>query len=635
MAISDAPSARQPTRDTTARRENATLDAADRLRLLLRSGEILASSLNWQKTIDQAARIAVPAFTDLCIIDIIVGTAIRPVGVAHADPAAELAVRDMRERFPLDLSSPAPVGQVARSGQSLLIPIVQDDLQRAIAQSDVHVDILLDLNYRSAMVVPLIARGRTLGTIMYVLTTDRPPYAAEDLVFAEELARRVAMAVDNARLYTSEQAARHEAEQAVARWARLHTVTAALTRAVTPGDVARVVLEDLVETTGALAGSVLLFIESPDVLDLVGAVGYPAEMLDGWQRVPMTLDIQATEAVRKNEPVWISSRAEVLERYPSLRGVSATAAESFAAIPLATGGEPIGVLGLSFPGPRELDGIDQSYILLLTEQASQALERARLFRSEHAARATAERAVRTRDEFLSIASHELKTPLTTVKGSTQLLRRQFTGGRPDLTRIERFSETLEGQVGRLEALVADLLDISRIDQGRDAVRMEPTDLVRLARRLTDEIRESPDWTAAHRVVLDTPESATGVWDTIRIEQALTNLLTNALRYSPEGGEVRVSVHASGDGVVIAVADDGIGIPADEHELLFQPFSRSRLTRRTIDGTGLGLYITARIVERHGGTIGVQSEPGHGSTFTITLPRDSTSISQRRQGPAGG
>lgn len=603
--------------------------------MLLRSGEILASSLNWQTTIDQAARIAVPAFTDLCVIDIVVGTAIRPVGVAHVDASAEIAVRHMRERFPLDLSSPTPVGQVARSGKALLIPVVPDDLQRAIAQSDTHADILLELNYRSAMVVPLIARGRTLGTIMYVLTTDRPPYVAEDLVFAEELARRVAMAVDNAWLYTSEQAARHEAEQAVARWARLHTVTAALTRAVTPGDVARVVLEDLVETTGALAGSVLLFIESPDVLDLVGAVGYPPAVLDAWQQVPITLDIQVTEAVRKNEPIWITSRAEALERYPALRDAAATGAESFAAIPLSTGGEPIGVLGLSFPGPRELDGIDQSYILLLTEQASQALERARLFRSEHAARATAERAVRARDEFLSIASHELKTPLTTVKGSTQLLRRQFGGGRPDLTRIERFSETLEGQVGRLEALVADLLDISRIDQGRDAMRLEQTDVASLLRRIASEIRESPDWTDGHKIVLEMPESTTGVWDAIRIEQALTNLLTNALRYSPDGGDVRVSVRDDGDGVLIEVADDGIGIPDDEHEFLFQPFSRSRLTRRTIDGTGLGLYITAQIVERHGGTIGVQSEPGHGSIFTIALPRDSTTISEARQAPAAG
>jgi len=561
--------------------------------------------------------------------------AIRPVGVAHVDATAESVVRRMRERFPLDVTSPAPVGHVARSGQSLLFPTVSDELQRSISQDETHFGLLRELTYRSAVVVPLIARGRTIGTIMYVLTTDRPPYGNDDLPFAEELARRVAIATDNARLYTSEQAARQAAEQSVTRWARLHTVTAALARTVAPGDVATIVLEDLVETTGALAGSILAFIDTPDVLDLIGAVGYPPEVLAAWQHIPMSLHLQATEAIRTNQPIWISTREEVFERYPSLRGARITTAQSFAAIPLASGADPIGVLGLSFPSARELDAVDRTYILLLAEQASQALERARLFRSEYAARATAERALRARDEFLSIASHELKAPLTTVKGSTQLLRRQFASGRPDLARIERFSETLEGQVGRLEALVADLLDISRIDQGREAVRLEPTDLIGLARRVAEEIRESPDWTAGHQIVLDTPESATGIWDAIRIEQALINLMTNALRYSPDGGEVRLSIRDEPGSVVIAVADQGIGIPPDEHALLFQPFARSRLTRRTINGTGLGLYITARIIERHGGAIDVDSEPGRGSTFTITLPRDSSDATRRNSEPPGG
>lgn len=592
---------------------------------------MLASSLDWKTTIDQAARLAVPAFADLCIIDMLFGDAIRPVGIAHIDPGIEPVVREMRDRFPLDLSSSAPVGKVARTGRSLLFATVTADLQRTVSQDDEHFRILLGLGYRSAIVVPLIARDRTLGTIMFVITTERPPYADDDLPFAEELARRVAVAVDNARLYTSEQAARHDAEESASRWERLHRVTTALATAVTPRDVATVVLEDLVETTGALAGSILSFIDSPDTLELISAVGYPPEVLDSWLKIPMSLDVQATEAVRTNQPIWISSREEVLERYPALRGARITPAQSFAAIPLSTGGEAIGVLGLSFPSPREIDAADRRYILLLTEQASQALERARLFRSEQEARATAERAVRARDEFLSIASHELKTPLTTVKGSTQLLRRQFARGRPDITRIERFSEALEGQVSRLETLVADLLDISRIDQGHEAVHLEPTDLLALARRITDEIRESPDWTPRHRVILDAPEPVRGFWDAIRLEQALTNLLANALRYSPEGGEVRLSIHSKGDRVVIEVVDQGIGIPADEYEMLFQPFARSRLTR-TIQGTGLGLYITARIVERHGGSIAVDSEPGQGSVFTITLPRDSAAATRASSKP---
>ena len=227
-------------------------------------------------------------------------------------------------------------------------------------------------------------------------------------------------------------------------------------------------------------------------------------------------------------------------------------------------------------------------------------------------------AVAARDDFLSVASHELRTPLTTLRLVTTTLSRRLARSRPDSgSELSREVEAIDRQVGRLEALTAALLDVSRIASGRLALHPEPVDLV----ALVDEI--------VHRFRADQSEGApviefhggagvSGEWDPSRIDQVVSNLIVNAISYG-KGKPVHVSVDAAGDARRIMVRDEGIGIADDQKARIFERFERA-VPSSNYGGLGLGLWIARQIVDAHGGTIDVDSEPGQGSTFTVTLPR---------------
>ncbi|MFY0526881.1 ATP-binding protein [Archangium gephyra] len=233
-------------------------------------------------------------------------------------------------------------------------------------------------------------------------------------------------------------------------------------------------------------------------------------------------------------------------------------------------------------------------------------------------------AVRLREEFLSVASHELRTPLTPLKGFAALtLSRMEKGGDfPERERTLKALRSMARQTDRLTRLVDDLLDTSRIQAGRFELEPARVDLLPLVREVMErfELRGNEGL----RFVLDAPEQAVeGLWDGPRLEQVITNLLANAVRYSPQGGTVHVSFHLSPEAVELRVRDQGIGIPSESIALLFQPFARaSNATARHFGGLGLGLFICREIVQRHGGTIWAES-PGAqlGSCFHVRLPRE--------------
>jgi signal transduction histidine kinase len=176
------------------------------------------------------------------------------------------------------------------------------------------------------------------------------------------------------------------------------------------------------------------------------------------------------------------------------------------------------------------------------------------------------------------------------------------------------------QASRLAALISDLLDASRFQQGRLDLSLEPCDLTAVASEALAAFRTAPERTPQHTLRFVGLAPVVGQWDRARLDQILTNLLSNALKYSPDGGEVCVEVQAAAKKrAILIVSDQGIGIPQTEQAHLFQPFVRGTLSHNQIGGTGLGLYIVRQIVEGHGGTIEVTSAAGQGTTFTVTLP----------------
>lgn len=219
-----------------------------------------------------------------------------------------------------------------------------------------------------------------------------------------------------------------------------------------------------------------------------------------------------------------------------------------------------------------------------------------------------------RTQFFEMASHEIKTPLTVLVGSVELARRFFQRGA-----IERLDDVLaradEGG-RRLSDLVRELLDLTRLDAGKLDLHREPIDLVGAIRTLVDETRVGAE---RHEITFEGPSDPVRVsTDPRRIAQVIQNLLDNALRYSPEGGRIEVTVRLEGRDAVVRVTDHGIGIPEQERHELFQRFFRTSRSRQYA-GTGLGLFISKRIAEAHGGRLWLESTSPHGSTFALALP----------------
>jgi PAS domain S-box-containing protein len=228
-------------------------------------------------------------------------------------------------------------------------------------------------------------------------------------------------------------------------------------------------------------------------------------------------------------------------------------------------------------------------------------------------------AIATRDEFLSIASHELRTPLTALALQLDGLERSLTRGlRPaDLDKVARKVVMAVRQADRLESLIDGLLNVSRIANGSFLLELEPFDMVGLVHEVAQRFDEEAERVGSP-IEVQLPDTVLGRWDRSRLDQALTNLLSNALKYGA-GRPICITVTDSRSDVQIAVRDEGIGIAAEDRERVLGRFERA-VSSSHYGGLGLGLYIANEIVRAHGGSIDIESEPGRGATFTLTLPR---------------
>lgn len=242
---------------------------------------------------------------------------------------------------------------------------------------------------------------------------------------------------------------------------------------------------------------------------------------------------------------------------------------------------------------------------------------------------TEREAERQKEEFLSIVSHELKTPLTPLKALAQLLRlrlrRHREDGRAlDLESLDANLKTIERQVDRMSGLVNDLLEVSRAGQGRFELQPQEFDLVPVVHEVVQrygEVAVAAD-DGRHQFAVSAPESLVMTGDSMRIEQALTNLVGNAVKYSPSGGMVRVLVEQRNGHARIAVSDEGIGIGPAEIAGLGRPFARGSRRARTFSGMGIGLYLARLVAEGHRGSLALHSDgDDKGTTVTLELPHE--------------
>jgi PAS domain S-box-containing protein len=300
-----------------------------------------------------------------------------------------------------------------------------------------------------------------------------------------------------------------------------------------------------------------------------------------------------------------------LERDPRLPASSVTA-------PLAVLGRRIGAIEVQ---STALGAFSPEHAATLTTAATMvavAVENARLLEREREARDRAVDAVRQRDEFLATAAHELKTPLTSVRGASQLALRRIerdaaAGRAPDAATTARHFQLVDDQASRLDRLIAQLLDVARLERGALALSPVQTDVSRLVEEMVATLRDS----GRTNLVAHVQPGVHAVIDPLRIEQVLGNLLENASKYGG-AGEIEVVLRTQGDHILLSVRDHGPGIPEEHRDRIFDRYYQAHADEHR-SGLGLGLHVTRQIVELHGGSIAVEQPPGGGARFVVTLP----------------
>lgn len=392
----------------------------------------------------------------------------------------------------------------------------------------------------------------------------------------------------------------------------------------------------------------------------IGEPGGPPERVAVWHRDPEKRALaeefqrrfppapprpEALELLRRGEPIIMEITREMLEQSAAAAGYGADYLEMLQILgprqalymPLTIGEEVIGsIVFLSAESGRRFGPGDLAYARLLARPAALAVENAKLYHS-------LEEAVRVRDTFLQMAAHELLTPITVVRGYGQALarsvaRRMATVGADGMLTIEaaRLTEGIQRMgagTERLARLSHDLLDLARIQRGTIDLATEPTDIGAIARTVTDAAllqQEEGRYPPNLQIDLVLPEERLiGNWDPVRLEQVFYNIIDNAVKYSPGGGRVLIEVAGRADGVRISVTDQGLGIPPDMLDTIFQPFQRApNVSREGFPGFGMGLSICREIVERHGGRISAASDgPGAGTRILIDLPQGADDLAR--------
>ncbi|HEY0602046.1 MAG TPA: GAF domain-containing protein [Herpetosiphonaceae bacterium] len=572
-------------------------------------------SLDLGALLERIVRHAATILGDVGVIRLLSddGIWLNPVAAFHPEPATALwsavpaRIVDVSADF---------AGSVVQSGKTLLITSAHDPLPASIDPESRAA--LERYGIYSLLAVPLRVQGQIIGTLLLARGDQQRPYTEADQHFLEDIADRAALAISSALLYAAERQARHAAERAAQRTARLQAVTAALAEALTPAQVSDVIVREGVKALGADAGSIYIRSDDGASLELLTYIGYPDELQPAHARVPMDAQSPLNDAIHSRELIVAETVEDLIGQWPRLAAAQAiTGDAAVAAAPLLVDQKVLGAIYMAFRTPRQFNADDRALLTTLARQCAQAFERSRLYAAEQQARSAAQEAVHLRDAFLSIASHELKTPVTALLGYVELLQRraqQNGAAERDLRSIQ----IIHDQAWRLTNLIGTLLDISRIETGQLRLDPAPLDLRPLVEQIISEMEPVFErYTFSYELAA---EALIVNGDAVRLEQVLHNLFQNATRYSPAGSTVTIRLWREDRTARLSVTDQGIGIPATALPHIFQRFFRAHTgdTHR-ISGLGIGLYVVKEIVALHGGSVEVESAEGAGSTFTVTLP----------------
>ncbi len=461
---------------------------------------------------------------------------------------------------------------------------------------------------RSILVVPMLVQDRVLGVLEVMNKKDRLPFSYDDRELLTAFTGQAAVAIENARLYTltdQKLSVRVEELSVMQRIDRELNTSLDVARAM------RITLEWAMRQSGAAAG--LVGVVEEEGIRVMAQEGLDSELAP-YEDAPLPIDFPAIrEAIETVQPQQL-----YLDDTASGTGFLSDA-QAQIVIPIRREGEVIGILLLeSKESGRYRDDI-QEFLIRLGDHAAIAISNAQLY-------GAVQQANIAKSDFISFISHELKTPMTSIRGFTDLLAAGSVG--PINEAQENFLVTIRTNVTRMSTLVSDLADLSRIEAGRLRLEFSACDI----REVIDEVLRSAQAGIDEKeqnFIIEIPDDIPPIWtDRVRLVQALTNLVNNAYKYTPEQGDLFFYAEAAENQwdpqgapqvVHIRVRDTGIGISEEDQPKIFRQYFRTAESREFATGTGLGLNITKSLVELQGGQLWFDSVQGEGSTFHFTVP----------------
>jgi len=376
-----------------AERAERALAGARRERQIPIDRAFLEAALDFRRTLRVLVSAVVPRFADWCFVDLIDGDGVpRRIEVAHADPAKAPIAKEMRS-IGFGPGWATPAAQSIRDGAPRLYRDVSNEIMEWATHDERHLAVLRAIKPNSLLAVPLVARDRTIGALTFIRSTTHPALSEEDLVFAEDLAVPAALALDNARWYQAEKAARNAAEERADRervsreeaersalfLRRLESVAGSLASLLAPAAIARVAVENGLSVLEPSSATVVLAAPSGERLEVLHAQGWPDDLALELRTMPTDAPALVAEAFRIQTAIWLPTEEALHASYPNATEVPLRLGDkAWAAVPLRVDGRTIGAVGLAFPRSRDLDGEERRFVLTVAQLVAQAVERARL-----------------------------------------------------------------------------------------------------------------------------------------------------------------------------------------------------------------------------------------------------------------
>jgi signal transduction histidine kinase len=511
-------------------------------------------------------------------------------------------------RFPVD--TPLPLRDAVRSREPVFLENIHAWVKAGYAAPPGGLSASPD---GGRVALPLLIGEQVIGVLSLTYSTPQK-FTVSDREFLMAVANQCAQAIERARLYDAEHAARVAAEEFAGRTELLQRVASALAGAMTRAQVASAITEQIQEWIKPEASAVVELSEDGMMLRVLHVEGLRNPDID--DICPSNTRIPAADVIRTGSAIYFTSPTEWRARYPT-GGIVGDKRKALAALPLMVERRAIGALSMSFAEARTFSEDDREFFAAFANQCAVALERARLYETEQEARARAENANAAKSQFLGIMSHELRTPLNAVIGYADLLLMEVRGTLNDEQKlqVQRIRSSAWHQLG----LIEEILAYARIEAGREEVRAGEVEVGEILNETAALVRPETDRKQIDLRVELVDGGVVVNTDGAKLRQIMLNLAGNAAKFTTHGF-VEIGARRTTDEIICYVQDSGPGIPSDKLEIIWQPFTQvDQSDTRIVGGTGLGLAIARRLTHLLGGRLTVQSVFGSGTLFELKLP----------------